>query len=505
MKFDFSKPAPQAKTLKEAQQIIDAVWDIAVEIQTNQQALIQAQALIQTQALKIADLEEKLNTNSRNSSKSPSSDLFYQPKKKKIKQHGAGKNKALKQGAQPGHEGKGRKLLPPEEVNDTVVCLPKSTCDCGGHVKANPAKFKRHQQFELPVIKPIVTEYRQIYGCCGTCGKAHCAPLPYGVSNTLLAPRAIATIAVFTADYKLSKRATMRVFDDMFNLPISLGTVSNAEKIVSTSLAPPVEEAKIYIQQQTGPVNADETSHKLQGDKMWMWMATTLLVAVFIIRINRNTQAAKDLLGEAFAGLLVSDRYAAYNWIKTSCRQFCWAHLKRDMQKISERSGQAGKIGDEILDYIRRMFRLWHRLKDGKMSRKTFQAAMKPIRTNVERLLTEGTTCGHKKTENSCKQILKFKAALWSFVEFEGIEPTNNLAEQLIRFYVLWRKSSFGTQSERGNLFVERMMTVTTTCKLQNRNRYDYITAAVAAHLKNESIPSLLPANEDFDAVKLAA
>lgn len=495
MKFDFSTPAPQAKTLSEAQQIIDVLWSIIAELQTSHQVL----------TAKIADLEEKLNTNSRNSSKAPSSDLFHQPKKKKIKQHGAGKNKALKQGAQPGHEGKGRKLLPDEEVNDTVVCLPKSTCDCGGYVRPNPTKFKRHQQFELPIIKPIVTEYQQIYGCCDTCGTTHCAPLPHGVSNTLLAPRAIATVAIFTGDYRLSKRATQRVFEDVFNLDVCLGTLSNAEKIVSAALEKPVEEAKAYIQQQIGSVNADETSHKQQGNKMWMWLATTLLVAVFIIRVCRNTQAAKDLLGDAFAGLLVSDRYGAYNWIKTSCRQFCWAHLKRDIQKISERSGQAGRIGDEILDYIRRMFRLWHHLKNGKMSRKTFQTAMKPIRCNVERLLTEGTMCSHKKTENTCKHILKFKAALWSFVEFEGVEPTNNLAEQLIRFYVLWRKSSFGTQSERGNLFVERMMTATTTCKLQNRNRYDYITAAVDAHLKNESIPSLLPANKDFDAVKLAA
>ena len=175
------------------------------------------------------------------------------------------------------------------------------------------------------------------------------------------------------------------------------------------------------------------------------------------------------------------------------------------MQKISERSGRAGQIGDEILDYIKRMFRLWHRHKEGEINRKTFQAAMKPIRENIERLLTEGTTCGHTKTENSCAFMLKDKEALWTFVDIEGIEPTNNFAEQLIRFYVLWRKNSFGTQSERGNLFVERMMTTTTTCKLQRRNRYDYITAAVAAHLKNEPIPSLLPIEKTVEAVKLAA
>lgn len=486
MKFDFSQPAPQAQTLEEAQQLINTLWSCVAELQA-----------------KVADLEEKLNTNSKNSSKAPSTDLF-KAKKQKIKQHGAGKSKALKQGAQPGHTGKGRKLMPPESVDHTLICLPETTCDCGGRVAANPNKMKRHQQFELPVIKPIVTEYQLVYGRCCDCGKTHCAPLPHGVSNTLLGVRAMATAAIFTGDYRLSKSSTQQLFADVFALPVSLGTISNAEKIVSAALQQPVEELKVYIQQKP-VVHADETSHKQQGNKMWMWVATTLLVAVFIIRTRRSTQAAKDLLGEAFAGILISDRYASYNWIKTICRQFCWAHLNRDMQKISERSGQAGKIGDDILEYSRRMFRLWHRLKAGEIKRRTFKRAMIPIRNNIERLLTEGTTCGHTKTENTCKNILKHKAALWTFVDVEGVEPTNNLAEQQIRFYVLWRKSSFGTQSERGNVFVERMMTTTATCKLQGRNRYDFITTAVAAYVKNEPVPSLLPVKLESDCERLAA
>ncbi len=494
MEFNFSNPAPHPGTLKEAQRIIGAVWNCASEFQKNERVL----------TARISDLEEKLKTNSTNSSKAPSSDLF-KTKKPKKKYHGAGNNKKLKQGAQKGHKGKGRKLLPPEKVDHTVVCLPKSACECGGRIKPNPRKVRRHQQFELPKIKPIVTEYQQVYGLCNTCGVTHCGDLPEGISPFLLAPRATATIAVFTGNYRLSKRSTQQVFKDIFNLPVSLGTISNAEKTVSAALEIPVEEAKVYIQKYKGSVHADETSHKQQGDKMWVWLAATMLVAVFIIRSSRSMESAKDLLGEKFSGFLITDRYASYNGIKSICRQFCWAHLMRDMQKISERSGRAGQIGDEILDYIKRMFRLWHRHKQEEMSRKTFQSAMKPIRQNIERLLIEGMVCGHEKTENTCAFLLKDKNSLWTFVEIEGIEPTNNFAEQLIRPYVLWRKNSFGTQSERGNLFVERMMTTTTTCKLQKRNRYDYITAAVATHLKNESIPSLLPTEEFIEAVKLAA
>lgn len=493
MNLDFSQPAPQAKTLDEAQQIIDALWAVIAGYQASQKTL----------ATRLADLEEKLNTHSGNSSKPPSSDGFHKKKKKK-KFHGAGKGQALKQGAQPGHEGKGRRLLPPNEVGSVVVCLPPATCGCGGQIKADLEKVRRHQQCELPEIKPAVTEYRQVHGVCGGCGASHCGALPHGVPNTLLGVRTTAAIAVFTGDYRLSKRQVQQLFGDFFNLPISLGVVSNAEETVSNALEQPVEEAKTYVRQQP-VVHADETGHKRQGDKMWMWLAATLLVAVFVVRATRCMGAAKGLLGEGFLGILVSDRYASYNWIKTTRRQFCWAHLKRDFQKVSERSGEAGRIGDGVLGHIRRMFRLWHRLKDGEITRQTFRAAMAPIRSGMEGLLEEGVACGHQKTANTCKKILRHKEALWTFVDIEGVEPTNNLAEQQLRPYVLWRKSSFGTQSERGNLFVERMMTVTATCKLQGRNRLGYITGAVSAYLKNEAAPSLLPAEGEVDAVKLAA
>jgi transposase len=484
MKLDFSKPAPQAQTLEEAQQIINALWAIVVELQA-----------------KVAALEEKLNTNSKNSSKPPSTDGF---KSKKLKQHGAGKSKALKQGAQKDHPGKGRELLPPEQVDSIVVCLPEKTCDCSGQIQPNLSQFKRHQQFELPPIKPLVTEYQLVYGTCCGCGKIHCAALPHGVPNTLLGVRATAAIGIFTGDYRLSKRATKLLLSDFFALPVSLGTISYAEATVSAALEQPVEELKAYIQQQP-VVHADETSHKQQGKTQWMWLATTLLVAVFIIRSRRCMDSAKAVLGEKFMGILISDRYSAYNWIQSNCRQFCWAHLKRDMQKISECSGKVGKIGDDILEYIRRMFRLWRKLKVGEISRQTFKLAMIPIRKDIERLLTDGTTCGHTKTANTCKNILKHKTALWNFVDVEGVEPTNNLAEQQIRFYVLWRKSSFGTQSERGNRFVERMMTTTATCKLQGKNRYEFLTSAVGAYFKNQPAPSLLPVQQKSDYERLAA
>lgn len=298
---------------------------------------------------------------------------------------------------------------------------------------------------------------------------------------------------------------TQILLSDFFGLGVCLGTVSNAEKIVSAALKQSVEELHRHVKQQA-VVNADETSHKQQGNKMWMWLVTTTLVSVFIIRSTRCTKYSQTLLGATFAGILCTDRYSAYNWVKITCRQLCWANLIRDIQKISEWSGLAGKVGDDILCYIRRMFRLWRLFKSGQITHRTLMRAMEPIRNNIEQLLLLGAVCGHKKTENTCWNLLKHKKALWTFVETEGVEPTNNLSEQQLRAYVLWRKNSFGTQSERGNEFVERMMSTTATCKLQGRNRYDYITQAVAAYLKKELVPSLLPTNESYSSsIKLAA
>jgi len=173
-------------------------------------------------------------------------------------------------------------------------------------------------------------------------------------------------------------------------------------------------------------------------------------------------------------------------------RQLCWAHLQRDFKKISERSGKSGRIGDELLACVKKMFHYWHKFKDGTLSREQFKKLIEPIRKRIELLLEEGRRCGNKKTVGTCKHILKVKEALWAFIENEGVEPTNNLAEQIIRRIVIWRKTSFGTQSARGTLYLERIMTVVSTCKMQKRNVLDFITDAISAHLHGLSSPSLL-------------
>jgi transposase len=437
---------------------------------------------------RVAELEEKLRTDSSNSSKPPSSDPPGTEKKRK-------RNRAKRKrrrGGQPGHTGKTRELLPPEEVDRFVKCIPDGRCDCGGRVRTDTEVSERQQKFELPEYKAEVTEYQIFVGVCEDCGRVHRGELPPGVPAGILGPRAMAAVAVLSGKYHLSKRQIEEVLSDLLGLDVSLGTVSNTEARASEALAAPVEEAHAYVNEQP-VVHAAETSHKEANEKAWMWTAVTTFVSVFLICGNRATESAKRLLGETFGGILVSDRWHSYNWVDAARRQLCWAHLERDITKISERGGRSEEIGEAILGYIQKMWHLWHLFDSGQRQRPWFKRKMKPIREEIESLLAEGVVCGHAKTQRTCKRILKLKSALWTFVETPGVDPTNNVAERTIRPYVLWRKMSFGTQSERGNLFVERMMTVSATCRQQNRNVLDYVSDAIRAWLRGETPPSLLP------------
>lgn len=498
MTLDRDHPPKPPETLDDAYKIIVALWQEVIRLQEENAALQEENTQLRA---RVAELEEKLRTTSSNSSKPPSSDPPG-AKQKKAKRRGKRKRR---RGGQPGHEGKTRELLPPEEVDHVVQCLPSGRCDCRGRgrVKVDTKHPERQQKMEFPEVKPEVTEYQIFSGECEDCGRIHRGELPVGVPPGVLGPRAMAAVAVLSGKYHLSKREIEEILEDLFGTKVCLGTVSNTEARVSEALAQPVEEAKAYVQEQA-VVHADETGHKVAGKKAWVWLAATALVSVFLVRCSRGAKVAKELLGEKFKGILVSDRWPGYNWVDAARRQLCWAHLIRDFVKISERNGKSKRIGNRLLSYVQEMFELWHLHQEGKRSRKWFRKKMKKIRSGVERLLVQGSRCGHPNTERTCKKLLKVKVALWTFVDTPGIEPTNNFAERTIRPYVLWRKSSFGTQSERGNLFVERMLTVSATCKQQGRSVLDYVTAAIRAHQHGEAAPSLLPDQSLIEALAAA-
>jgi transposase len=297
-----------------------------------------------------------------------------------------------------------------------------------------------------------------------------------------------------TGAYRLSKRTTQQMMDEVFGVPMSVGTIGHVEQAATAILTAPVEEARAYVHEQT-VAHLDET-HWRQGDKgAWLWGAVTTWVTVFVVRLSRGGHVARELLGETFAGILVTDRYSAYNWYPVRWRQLCWAHLLRDFEAMRDRGGVSTELGEALLVQAYQMFTWWHRVRTGTLQRSTFRTYMTPLRREVERLLDVGSRCGVPKTAGTCRAILKRRQALWTFVQVAGVEPTNNAAERAIRPGVVWRKGSFGTQSAAGSRFVESMLTVVSTLHQQQRNVLAYLTMACAAALRGEAAPSLLPAH----------
>jgi len=280
----------------------------------------------------------------------------------------------------------------------------------------------------------------------------------------MIGPRAQAVGSLCTGAYRLSKRTTQRLLDDLFGLPVRVGTISHLEATTTAAVAVPVEEARTFVQAQSS-AHLDETGWREGRQRAWLWVAATMWVTVFLVRLSRGGQVARDLLGEAFEGILVTDRWSAYTWYPVRWRQRCWAHLLRDIEAMSERGGGSQEIGEALKHQAQKMFHWWHRVRDGTLSRSSFRSSMSSVRKEVERLLEAGTTCGVPKTEGMCREILTLRQALWTFVHLAGVEPTNNTAERAIRPGVLWRKGSFGTHSAQGSRFVASMMTIVATAE----------------------------------------
>src|ERR1043166_2761524 len=433
-------------------------------------------------------LQEQLNQTSRNSSRPPSSDppQSQRPKRPRGKR---------RRGGQPGHPGSTRTLIPVEEVDAVVTIKPEQCHSCHAPLLGDDPTPFRHQVLEMPPIKPVITEYQWDQLRCPTCGETTRALWPAGVPSGTYGPRVHATVALCSGAYRLSKRTTGQAMEDLFGVPMSVGTISQSEKTTTEVVAEPVEEAGAYIEDQR-VAHLDETSWRQGGKQAWLWVAVTSWVTVFLVRVSRGGQVARELLGEGFSGILVTDRYSAYNWYPVRWRQVCWAHLLRDFEAMRSRGGASEEIGAALLAQAHQMFTWWHRVREGRLARSTFRSYMTPLRREVERLLEAGSRCGVPKTDGTCRDILKRREALWTFVQVDGVEPTNNAAERSLRPGVLWRKGSFGTQSEEGSCFVESMMTVVTTLKQQQRNVLEYLTEACNAALRGAAAPSLLPASD---------
>jgi transposase len=480
------------------------IAELEAQVAARDARISELTARVEALTRRIAELEARLGQNSTNSSKPPSSDP--PGTKRKLSR----RNKRRRRpGGQPGHKHHKRELLPEEQVDRVVdLPLPKQCERCRHELKGERQQALRHQVMEVPPLKPIVTEYRCHGLTCAHCGTLNRAALPPEVDGHVFGPRLTSLMSLLVGKYRLSKRKTRDALSDLLGVRLSLGAVSNREREMSQALAAPMAEAERFIRDQDR-VNMDETSFvegKVdgRGRRMWLWLVASALVAVFRIATSRGSEVAKGLLGEDFAGILGSDRYAAYKWYEKVLRQLCWSHLTRDFQGFIDRGGVGGRIGQKLMEQRNRMFKWWHQVRDGTLTRADFERRMRPVESEVGRLLRNAAEHAEEKTAGMAKEILELEEAMWTFVDVEGVEPTNNYAEQLLRHAVLYRKTSFGTQSPEGSRFVERILTAVTTLDLQGRNILEFLTQCIQAHRRGLPAPSLLPTMTTAQAASAA-
>jgi len=437
----------------------------------------------------VLSLQGQLGRNSRNSNLPPSSDGPGGRPTTTGQAKGSG---GRKRGGQPGHGGAKRELVPPEQVDRVIELYPEECESCWAALpQTRDEDATRYQVTEMPRVRPHTTEYR-CNGVRCSCGYVTFAKADGVVPSSPFGPRLMALIALLTGVYHLSRRRTVTLLDDVLGVRVSLGGVSTVEARVSTAIEPAVSEAWSKVD-DADVKHADATSW-LQGGKLRsLWTIATKLVTVFKVLVDGSTATVKPIFG-ACQGILVSDRATVFSFWSMACRQVCWAHLLRRFVSFSERDGPAKKTGHQLLDLTALVFRYWQDLRAGKLDRETFRAWMAPVRLHVEECLARAAAAGIKEVSGACADVLEHKAALWTFVERDDVEPTNNHAERELRAFVLWRKKSFGSQSERGNLFAERVMTVAHTARKQSKNVLAFLTACCTARLAGSAAPSLFAA-----------
>src|SRR4051794_33924854 len=469
-------PEPLWNTVPpEAQIAITAAWDS-----------VNARVLELEQ--RVRDLEARLKLNSTNSSKPPSSDPIGFKRKPPEPPSGC------KRGGQPGHRRAQRPLAPPEKVRTTTECRPTDCRRCGQALSGDDPAPLVHQVAELPRIEPLVDEYRLHRLTCPRCRVTTCGSLPAGVPTGGFGPYLQAVLSTLAGGYRLSKRQVRQMAGDLLGLAIATGMVSKLERQSAAVLEAPYNEVATGVHDAPA-ASIDDTSWREDRRKAQLWVVVTALTTVFTIAAKRSAAVARAILGSQPYQVVTSDRHSSLEWIDPAWRQICWSHLDRDFQAMIDRGGPGEATGQALLRLSRRMFRGWHRLRDGTIDRQRFRTIAARLRREVKAALEGGQRCGCVKTAATCFEILKVEEALWTFVRREGIEPTNNASERALRPAVIWRRISGGTDSVGGSRFVERMLTVVATCRQQRRDVLGYLSSCFEAHWRGQKIPSLVPAN----------
>jgi transposase len=448
----------------------------------------EAQAIIRTLLAEIAKLRAavaELKKTPQNSSLPPSTQHPHaKPSRPK-------RDKRRRQGGQPGHAKHERPLLPTEQCDEVVPVKPAECRRCGAGLSGADPEPLRHQVWELPEIKPQVTEYQRHRLVCPCCGETTCAALPRGVPSGQAGPRLVAFVALLMAYFRQSKRRTALFLETILQQPCCAAWTVKLQQQATDALRPGYEQlvAALPRQEQLG---IDETPNKEGAQKAWLWAFVATGFTVFARRLTRAATVLTELLGDTYSGVVMCDRAKMY-W-SLGCLQWCWAHLKRDFQALIDHDDpQVKRLGRDLMRPTRKMFAAWARYRDGTITRVGMKRLMQPIRAEIEGLLLRGAFSGNPRLMGMCNELHDHRQWLWMFLDHEGVEPTNNGSERALRHAVIWRKLSFGTQSAHGSRFVETMLTVIETCRQQKRNTFAFVAAAIQAHLARLPAASLLP------------
>lgn len=467
------------QTLSEAWALLDAQAEEHVRLQAEVDTL---RGQVQALTAQVEALTARLNQNSSNSSKPPSADPPSTPKRPPKRP--TGRNR----GAQQGHPGHARQLLEADQVDEVIDHHPDACPKCQAKLSPElPDALPpiRHQVWELPKVKPIVTEHRQHTVACPKCHalvKAPDAAMPQGAFGV----RATATAGVLHGRFRLSLRETAAVLEVIGGLTVSVGGVAGLCRETAEALAEPYATITKQVRGEA-VANVDETSWRQAGKRPWIWVMGGKQATLIRVMRRRNADSLKQLLGPNWAGTVVSDRFSAYKCLPIEQRAICWAHLKRDFRGFAEWGGQTGIWGKQMLAIEQAVFREWYRFRDGQIDRAGLLEALKPIQEQMRTLLEEGLKRGA--TAGFCRDLLNLWPALWTFAEREGVEPTNNAAEQALRPVVLWRKGCFGAFSDWGNQFVERILSVGATCRQQGLDLLDTVVNALVIWRATAQLP----------------
>jgi len=473
--------------------------ELLAEVSPAVRAYIEAlEAVASAQDARIAALEARLRQDSGTSSRPPSSDPPKTQAQRRAPPPPAERDgEPRRRGGQPGHPGHHRLLLGEERVDRLVVVTPEACRGCGTALLAeggvaDPAD-ERVQVVELPPVRAEVTEYRLAARQCGACGTITRATRPVEAGGGAFGPRLQAVATLLVGRYRLSRREAVACLAELGEVELSVGALARLEQVTSTALAPVVAEVATAVRQ--APVaNLDETGWWQGKTRSWLWTMVTETLTLFRLDPHRSKAAAQVLLGPDWSGIVGSDRYSAYKSLPLDQRQVCWAHLIRDFRKIAAYNHHQRPLGDRLLDITTRIFALWYRFRAEAVDRPTLLLELAPLQTELRMALEDGLAPPHAVVAGAlCGNLLDSWPALWTFAHVAGVEPTNNVAERALRPAVLWRKGSFGTQSDDGSRFVERVMTVAASCKQQGRGLLDFLVTAISAARLGLPPPSLVP------------